>query len=185
MTDLLLNDIANVVAAWAPDRENYRSSLTTMDPRNVIGRAFHGIAVLAGFELGTRRLGRSLDSSDERDETSRFSDNTLADFTNDLRGLRNVYFGSSGGAPSGIGIDTLVAAADAGLNQRVIAAMTAAEGAIAALDSPYDRILASPAKSPARTKAEAAVTALQELAELLRTAGNKLGLLVLLVPGEG
>lgn len=185
MTDLLVNDIANVVAAWAPERENYRSSLASMDPRNVIGRAFHGIVVLAGFELGTRRIGRSLDSGDERDETSRFSDNTLADFTNDLRGLRNVYFGSSTGAAGGAGIDTLVAAADAALNTRVVAALTAAENAVAALDAPFDRILASPANSPARVKAEAAVMALQDLAESLRAAGNKLGLLVLMVPGEG
>ena len=58
-----------------------------------------------------------------------------------------------------------------------------AERRVAKLHDPFDRILASPPGSPLRADAEAAVTALQQLAAGLRDAGRALGVLVI-VPGS-
>lgn len=181
VTQLLVNDLSTLVAAWAPDMNNYRASILAMDQRNAIGRAFNGMAVLAGYELGLRRISAGLFAPAGEYEQSRFSDNTLGDHVADLRGIRNVYFGKASGG-EGLGFDTLVAALDPALNDRVIAAFEAAERSIAALDTPYDGILASPPGSAARAEAQAAVTALKDLAAALRAAGNRLGVLVV-VPG--
>jgi putative iron-regulated protein len=181
VTQLLVLDLSTVVAAWAPDMNNYRATILAMDQRNAIGRAFNGMAVLAGYEMGLRRIGASLRRAGEEHEPSRFSDTTTADHIGNIRGIRNVYFGRAGSV-SGRGFDALVASIDPALNTRVVAALDRAEEAVAALDVPYDRILASPPGSPARAEAEAAVVVLKDLAEALRAAGNRLGVLVL-IPG--
>ena len=180
-TDLLVHDLASLVTAWDPERENFRSNLAAMDQRNAIGHIFHGIVVLAGYELAAKRMRWSLVGDEAEYEQSRFSDTTNADLVFAVRGIRNVYFGSANGA-EGAGFDALLAGIDADLNNRVIATLNHAERAVAALDAPYDRILASPPGSPARAEAEAAVVALQELAEVLQAAGNRLGVLVLTLP---
>ena len=180
-TDLLLNDLGNLVATWAPDRDNFRSSLKSMDHRNVVGRAFLGMAVLSGYELASKRIAVGLNSGAPEDEHSRYSDSTGADLLHALRGARNLYFGVAKGLV-GAGIDTLLARIDSGLNDRVIAAFNRAENAVAALDVPYDRILASSQDSAARAEAREAVTALRDLAGVLRAAGNRLGVIVI-VPG--
>ncbi|MCW5696476.1 MAG: hypothetical protein KIS96_07030 [Bauldia sp.] len=179
-TQILVNDLTVVTAAWAPDANNYRATVLAMDQRNAIGRAFNGMAVLAGYEMGLKRIGAGLRRTGEF-EQSRFSDTTSADNINDLRGIRDVYFGNVGGV-DGDGFDDLVASVDPALNDRVVAAFDRAEAAIAALDVPYDSILASPEDSPARAEAREAVDALRELAAALRAAGNRLGVLVL-IPG--
>jgi putative iron-regulated protein len=181
ITQVLVNDLSILVAAWAPDvNNNYRASILAMDERNAIGRAFNGMAVLAGYEMALKRIGASLRRDDEF-EQSRFSDNTAADNVENLRGIHDVYFGVAAGV-TGAGFDTLLAGIDPALNERVVAAFDRAEKAVAALDTPYDSILASPAGSPARAEGEEAVAALKELGIALRAAGNRLGVLVL-VPG--
>jgi uncharacterized iron-regulated protein len=87
-----------------------------MDQRNVFGRAFQGMAVLAGYELAGKRLGRSL-AGDGEHESSRFSDNTLADFVNALRGIRNVYYGSAD-TDAGAGFAALVGRLDPDINKK-------------------------------------------------------------------
>ena len=178
VTELLVNDLSTLVAAWAPDTNNYRGSIVAMDQRNAIGRAFNGMAVLAGYEMALKRIGASLRSGEEF-EQSRFSDNTTADIANALRGIRDVYFG---GGAQGAGFDALLAGIDPDLNTRVVSAFGRAEKAVAALATPYDSILASPRGSPSRAAAEAAVAALKDLANALRAAGNRLGVLVV-IPG--
>ena len=180
ITQLLVNDLSTLVAAWAPGTNNYRGAIMAMDQRNAIGRAFNGMAVLAGYEVGLRRLGASLRRG-EAFEQSRFSDNTAADDIGNLRGVRDVYFGNATGF-TGAGFDALVASVDPALNDRVVAAFATAEAALSALDAPYELILATPPDSPARAEAAAAVTALKDLADALRAAGNRLGVLVV-IPG--
>jgi hypothetical protein len=68
------------------------------------------------------------------------------------------------------------------MNARVITTLDAADSAIAALDEPFDAILAAAADSPLRAEAAAAVDALKELARAIRDAGSRLGVFVL-VPG--
>jgi hypothetical protein len=67
---------------------------------------------------------------------------------------------------------------DAKLRAEVDALFVAAEVKISALGNPWDQVLAAPAGSPPRQKAEAAIAALKALSDGLRRAGNNLGVLV-------
>ena len=138
-----------------------------------------GLATLSGFEMMSERLAVALDSGDQEDEHSYFSDNTHADFVYDLRGIRNVWFGDVGGMARP-GLDALVASLDPSLADHLNGLLNVADAAIADLDQPFDRILAAPPDSTKRKEAEVAVKALSALGEGFKAAGQKLGVLVLI-----
>ena len=174
VAQLLVNDLGVLVAAWAPDANNYRAAVEAMDRRNAIGRAFNGMTVLVGYEIPLRRIGAGLFPANANFQQSPFSDTSAADNRFAFEGARNVYYGS--------GFDALLAGIDPGLAAEVDAAFDRAGVAIAALDDPYSRFLAPPAGSPERAAGEEAVRALTDLGRELRQAGNRLGVLVV-VPG--
>jgi putative iron-regulated protein len=174
VAQLLVNDLGVLVAAWAPDANNYRAAVEAMDQRNAIGRAFNGMTVLAGYEIPLRRIGAGLFPANANFQQSPFSDTSAADNRFALEGARNVYYGS--------GFDALLRGIDPDLAAQVDAAFDRAAAAVAALDEPYSRFLAPPAGSPERAAGEEAVRALTDLGRELRQAGNRLGVLVV-VPG--
>jgi putative iron-regulated protein len=173
VTQQLVGDLDSLVAAWsAEDAGSYANALTAMDQREALGRILNGVAVLAGFEMMSERLAVALDSGDQEDEHSCFSDSTHQDFVYDIRGIRNIWFDT--------GLETLVRAQDAGLADQVTGLINRAEAAIAAMDAPFDRVLASEPGSQPRAEAERAVGALDALAQGLKQVGHMLGVLVLI-----
>ena len=176
VTEKLVGDLQNLEQAWAPGvAENYRARFEALDQREALGRIVNGMAILAGFEFMSERLGVALDSGDQEDEHSCFSDTTKQDFVYDLDGIKQVWVKT--------GLDKLVAAQDAALAQNVANLLQDAESKIAKLGDPWDRVLAAAKDSPERKDAEAAVVALQALGDGLKQAGNKLGVLVLIPTG--
>lgn len=171
---LLNNDLMVVAAAWAPGSNNYRASVEAMDQRNALGRAFNGMAVLLGYEIPLRRIGAGLFPANQNFQPSPFSDSSVEDNRHAFAGARRVYFDT--------GLDALLSATDAELAAKVAAGFEAADAALAAMDAPYARFLASATGSSERATAEAAVRALTNLGRDLRQAGNRLGVLVV-VPG--
>ena len=145
-----------------------------MDQRNALGRAFNGMTVLLGYEVPLRRIGAGLFPANENFQPSPFSQTSAEDNRHAFEGAKSVYFET--------GLDKLLVQADAELAAKVAAGFEKAEAALAAMDAPYERFLASPTGSPERATAEAAVRALTDLARDLRQAGNRLGVLVV-VPG--
>ena len=174
LAQLLVNDLNLLVAAWAPDRNNYRAAVEAMDQRNAIGRAFNGMTVLAGYEIPLRRIGAGLFPANENFQSSPFSGTSATDLHVAFAGARNVYYGS--------GFDRLLGEQDPQLAATLDASFNRAGAALAELDAPYERFLAPPAGSRERATAEAAVRALTDLGRDLRQAGNRLGVLVV-VPG--
>ncbi len=183
VTDLLVEDLESLAQAWAPDAAaGYAAGLRAMDQREALGRIINGMAILAGFEMMAERLAVALDSGDQEDEHSCFSDNTHNDFIYNIRGIRNVWFGDFG-EHDGAGLDALVASLDPALSARVTGLINRAEATIADLDQPFDRILAAAPDSAARAEAEAAIKALEHLTAGLVEVGRRLGVVVL-VPGS-
>lgn len=174
VTQLYANDMGVLAAAWAEGSNNYRASVEQMDQRNALGRAFNGMTVLIGYELPLRRIGAGLFPANENFQPSPFSHTSHEDGLYAFEGARAVYFDT--------GIVRLVADTDAELAARIEAGFEHAGTALAALDAPYARFLGPAAGSRERQAAEAAVKALTDLALDLRTAGNRLGVLVV-VPG--
>ena len=184
VTARLASDIGRLVPAWAPgEPDNYAATFQALPAREAIGRILNGIAVLAGSELMSERMAVGLDSGDQEDEQSCFSDTTHQDFVYDVQGIVNVWTGAYPGGVAGPGVRDLVAKVDPELAKAIDGEVQDLVAKIAKLGDPWDQVLASPEGSPARADAEAAVTALGTLAEALKTAGEKLGVLVQIPAG--
>jgi putative iron-regulated protein len=176
VTSHLTKELAELAAEWdASNAKSYGAEFKKFPQREAIGRIVNGMAILAGYEFMSERLAVALDSGDQEDEQSCFSDTTKQDFVNDLEGIKAVWTKAR--------IVDLVAAQDVALAKKVDALFADAETKIAALGDPWDQVLVSPKDSASRRAAEAVVVALQSLGAGLKEVGNKLGVLVL-IPTE-
>lgn len=182
VTEMLVSDLRTLEAAWAPDADNYRKRFLALEPREALGRAINGMANLVGHELASERLSVALDSGDQEDEHSCFSDTTHQDHLFDLRGAYSVWLGGSGDTMTPDSLRALTMTIDPALAARTDALFTQALAAVTLMDKPFDSILRAPPGSPPRQRAEAAVSALQALGAQLALLGKRLGVLVI-VPG--
>lgn len=182
-TDELVHEIEELAEAWEKDgKESYAAKFLELPPREAIGRMVNGMAILAGFEFMSERLGVALDSGDQEDEHSCFSDTTKQDFIYDLEGIRQAWTGDSGGVERP-GLNDLLRSQDAALAAKLDALFADAEAKVKAVGDPWDQVLATPKGSPGRLAAEALVVSLQALADGLAEAGKTLGVLVLIPTG--
>lgn len=176
VTEKLVGDLQGLEQAWAPGvAGNYRDKFEKLDQREALGRIVNGMAILAGFEFMSERMGVALDSGDQEDEHSCFSDTTKQDFVYDLKGIAEVWRKT--------GLADLVKSRDAGLAGQVDALLVKAEASIGALGDPWDKVLRAEPTSPERKAAEDALASLQALADGLTKVGSNLGLLVLIPAG--
>ena len=183
VTDRLVANLERLAGSWKPGvPDNYAATFQALPPREAIGRILNGIAVLAGSELMSERMSVGLDSGDQEDEHSCFSDTTHQDFVYDLKDIANVWTGKYAGA-SGPGMRELVARMDRALAAEVDGLLADATRKIARLGDPWDKVLASPPGSPGRADGEAAVASLGRLADGFRRAGTRLGVLVQIPSG--
>ena len=183
VTDDLAGKLHDLEGTWQlQNAVGYARKLKTMPEREAIGRMVNGMAVLAGFEFMSERLAVALDSGDQEDEHSCFSDTTKQDFVYDLVGIKQVWTGDNEGGERA-GLNDLVRAQDAALADRIDGLLADTETKVAALGDPWDKVLAAPKDSTERKVAEDAVVALQALGTGLKDAGSKLGVLVL-IPTE-
>ena len=106
-TQRLLHDLRSVRTPWAPGGE-YRTSFVD-DPDAALTKILRGIGTLNSHELAGERMAVALESKDQEDEHSCFSDNTNADVVNDLKGIEMVYTGDVPGAAAGTSLQALVA----------------------------------------------------------------------------
>ena len=183
ITGELAKELHELEGTWQlQNTTGYAKKLKAMPEREVVGRMVNGMAILAGFEFMSERLAVALDSGDQEDEHSCFSDTTKQDFVYDLAGIKQVWTGDNEGGERA-GLNDLVRSLDAGLADRVDGLLADAETKVAALGDPWDQVLAKPKDSAERKAAEDVVNALQALGTGLTEAGSKLGVLVL-IPTE-
>lgn len=183
ITEMLVDDLERLVTAWnTSDPDSYAATFKAYSDREALGRILTSLATLSEFELALERIATGLDSGDQEDEQSCFSDNTLNDVIFDQRGIRNVYFGSYGSV-NGPGISDLVGDLAPDLNKRMITALNQTDAAISSLNYPFDSILASAPKSQARAEAEAVITALQAQSDVIKDIGKLLGVKVIVPTG--
>jgi putative iron-regulated protein len=180
VTKQLVDDLRLLHSRWTTsDGDAYLAKFLGLPQREAIGRILNGMAILAGFEFMSERLAVALDSGDQEDEHSCFSDTTKQDFRYDLEGIKAVWTGK-GPVAQRPGLESLVASRDKALAAKVSALIGEAGKKIAALGDPWDRVLATPAGSPERLAAEALVETLRDLGKALTESGRKLGVLVLI-----
>jgi putative iron-regulated protein len=175
---MLKAHLDGLVAAWAPEAD-YRVELESVDTDEALTRILTGMIVLSGFETGGERLQTALDSGDQEDEHSCFSDNTHRDMVQDVQGVLNVYQGSytrtNGTAVSGTGIRDVVRLVSAELaeqlDERIADSLDLAE----ALEPPFDQEIALD-NEPGRERVTALIEALHAQEDSLEDAFRALDL---------
>ena len=174
VADLLVDDLKFLVDSWTPGQDNYAA--TFVKDKASLTHIMTALATLSGFELASERMATALDSGDQEDEHSCFSDNTHNDFIMNAKGISNVFFGTYGDL-KGASIYSLLKENDEKLAEALEQQITETTRLMDSIPHPIDReVLATPKGSAAREKAELAVASLQKQADLFKEAGKTLGL---------
>lgn len=175
VTQMLVKDLSWLAMSWNMDNPNtYATDFLKLPQKEALGRILTGMATLSGFEMASERLAVALDSGDQEDEHSCFSDNTHNDFIYDQKGIANIWFGEMGDREFA-GIQDLVARVDPDLEKKVTAQIEKTSASIAAMPHPIDQVLASPKGSAGREKMEQAVTDLVDQGKMFVEVGKALG----------
>jgi putative iron-regulated protein len=180
VSGMLVGHLEGLVEAWAPDAD-YRVELESIAPNDALTRILTGMIVLSGFETGGERLKTALDSGDQEDEHSCFSDNTHRDMIQDVQGVLNVFSGSytriEGTVVTGKGIRDVIAAKSAGLAAGVGEHIRDSLARANELEVPFDREIAVD-NDEGRARVQALIDALMEQEEILEDALVELGLTI-------
>ncbi len=177
VTDQLVTDLKFLEQEWMPHQDNYRTTFVTADPQDNLSKIFTSLATLSAFEMGSERLATPLDSGDQEDEHSCFSDTTHQDFAYNAKGIANVYTGDYENY-SGPGFDELIAKLDPTVNRQIMTAIDQTIKTIDQMSAPFDQMLASAPDSPRRQTAEHAVEALENQATQFKKVASVLGITV-------
>ena len=118
---LLVSDLEEMVAAWAPDGEATKE--VEADPKAGLTAILTGMGSLSYGELAGERMKLGLLLHDPEEEHDCFSDNTYASHLNDAIGIKSAYTGEyvrvDGTKLTGPSLSELVAAKDAALDTEV------------------------------------------------------------------
>jgi putative iron-regulated protein len=181
VSDLLVGHLTDMSTAWAAGGGNYRADFEAAEASVGLERILTGMIILSGFETGGERLQAALDSGDQEDEHSCFSDNTHRDMVQDVVGVQNVWRGSytrlDGSTVSGTSIRDVVEATDADLASRVDAQIDASVAAANALQPPFDQEIAL-SNTEGRARVQALIDSLKDQETILLEVFTLLGLSV-------
>ncbi len=180
VTDLLVDDLQNLVAAWAPGaKNNYRARFEKGGLESV-RKIFVGLGSLSRGELAGERLEVALASQDQEDEHSCFSDNTHRDAVTNALGIENVWLGRwtglDGQVLQGPALRDLVGAKDAALAERVTRQIAASVAAAQAIQAPFDREIIGGKDAPGPQRIRATITSLIQQSKDLVAAANAVGI---------
>ncbi|MDZ7878311.1 MAG: imelysin family protein [Saprospiraceae bacterium] len=145
VTELLVDNLKTVLDEWRTTGK-YRKELTTSTPTDTaMTRIFTGLGKLAKGELSDERMFVAVDSKDQENEHSCFSDNTHIDIQMNFQGIKNAYFGSykkvDGSTVSGTNLSDLASKLDKTKADALAAAFTDAETKIKAIPTPFDQAI--------------------------------------------
>ncbi|SUD89785.1 imelysin family protein [Psychrobacter phenylpyruvicus] len=109
VTQLLVNDLTDMVAEWQPNSENtLRSDLMARSSDNAVRQLFYQMGSLALGELASERMQVAFVTGSTEDEHECFSDLTHLSYTNNARGIQNLFEGEyktvAGNTVGGYGI---------------------------------------------------------------------------------
>lgn len=179
-SDLLIGDLRELVDAWAPDQEgNYRAEFVAKPADEALRDMFVGIGELSRGELAGERMNVAYSERSQEDEHSCFSDNTVADFVANAKGIQMVYNGEYPGL-SGPGLSALVAEADADLDQRITGQLEESVALAGAITAPFDRLVAEgvPDTDPGRVAVLDTIEALEDQSDSIVDGAAALGVTV-------
>ncbi len=163
VSTLLVANLQSVSEEWS-NNGAYRATWSTIGDEEGLRRVLTGMIILSGFETGGERLQTALDSGDQEDEHSCFSDNTHRDMIQDIQGVLNVWDGNylrlDGSPIAGTGIGDVVRAADPALADTLDAQIAVSLAAANALVPPFDNEIA-PGNTEGRARVQSLIDALR------------------------
>ena len=178
--DLLVDDVAGLVKAWAPEvKDNYRAKFE-QGGKESVRKMLVGLGSLSRGELAGERLEVALNSQDQEDEHSCFSDNTHRDAVTNATGIQNVWLGSykrvDGSVVSGTSLKDLVAVTDAALadktSQQIATSVAAAED----IHAPFDQEIKGDKAAPGRLRIHKTIASLTQQSKDLVAAASAVGI---------
>ncbi|MDB6177169.1 peptidase [Paracoccus sp. Z330] len=182
-TDLLISDLEWMTAQWAEGGE--AMTTLTSDPDAGVIAMLTGMGSLSYGELAGERMKLGVMLNDPEEEHDCFSDNTHNSHYFDGLGIRNVYLGTytrvDGSVVSGESLSSLVAAADADVDQALTAGLNNSVAqlgrikTVAESGTSYDQMLAR-GNETGEALVMAAVDALVAQTQDIERAVNALGL---------
>lgn len=180
VTDLLVDDLTVLAKAWRPGSKlNYRARFVA-DGTESLRKIFVGLGSLSRGELAGERLEVALNSQDQEDEHSCFSDNTHRDAVTDALGIENVWLGrytrADGTALQGPSLRDLVQARDAALAARTSRQIAASVAAAEAIQAPFDREILGGKDAPGRQRIQQTVSSLVQQSKDLVAAAHAVGI---------
>jgi putative iron-regulated protein len=180
ITELLIDDLDSLVKAWRPGSKlNYRTQFVAGGLES-LRKMFVAMGSLSRGELAGERLEVALNSQDQEDEHSCFSDNTHRDAVLNATGIENVWLGrykrADGSVLQGASPRDLVAAQDAALADRTSRQLAASVAAASAIQAPFDREIVGGRDAPGRQRIQATVNSLVQQSKDLVAAANAVGI---------
>ncbi len=173
-SDLLLEHLEGLVAAWAPEQDNYRAEFVALPADEALARIITGIGELSSGELAGERMSVAYEERSQEDEHSCFSDNTTNDILANAAGIVFVVNGDYGDV-TGPGIAALLDEDEAA------ALVEAVEGSLTLagdIPAPFDQSLRIDASDddPGRQAILATINSLQSQGDLIAGAATSLGI---------
>ncbi len=179
-SDLLLSHLEGLVAAWAPEANNYRADFEALESTEALRRIITGIGELSRGELAGERMNVAYAERSQEDEHSCFSDNTTADIIGNAKGIEMVLIGQYPGGVSGTGILDLVEAADSDLSEQLRTEISASLDAVEAIPAPFDQHLVEGVSDndPGRMAVLKGIEALETQTDTIVAAAEAIGVTI-------
>lgn len=180
VTQLLIDDLQSLVDAWAPGKaDNYRAEFEKGGLESV-RKIIVGVGSLSRGELAGERIEVAMNTQDQEDEHSCFSDNTHRDAVTNAQGIQNVWLGTyqrlDGSKMVGASLEALVATKNPALakktTKQIAESLAAAEG----IQTPFDREILGDASAPGRKRLQRTVDSLTAQSKDLVEAAGAIGI---------
>ena len=176
-TELLVDDLMAVTKAWEPNAKNYRAKFEKGGKESV-RKIIVGLGSLSRGELSGERMEVALNSQDQEDEHSCFSDNTHRDVVTNAKGIQNVWTGEytrrDGSVLKGPGVRDLVAAKNPALAEKTTAQIADSVKGAEAIPAPFDRAIVK--GSAGRPAIEKTIASLVSQSKLLVESASAVGI---------
>ena len=176
-TELLVDDLSALVKAWEPNAKNYRAKFEKGGKESV-RKIIVGLGSLSRGELSGERMEVALNSQDQEDEHSCFSDNTHRDVVTNAKGIQNVWTGEytrrDGSVLKGPGVRDLVAAKNPALAEKTTAQIADSVKGAEAIPAPFDRAIVK--GSAGRPAIEKTIASLVSQSKLLVESASAVGI---------
>lgn len=179
VTTMLVGHLEGLVRAWTPGAKNYRGKFVA-GGQDSVQKILTGLGTLSRGELAGERLEVAMDTQDQEDEHSCFSDNTHRDVVANALGIRNVwegrYVARDGRELAGPGLKALVAQQNAAVAQTVSGDIAASVKLAEAIQAPFDREIVGEDDAAGRRRVRAVIDALKKQTDGLVEAAKALGI---------